>query len=116
MTSEAIRAAILQFWLSQAGANSHHADALLWQAETESRLNPQAQSRSGHCLYQWVGSRHQELLKFARLDKGCPPLTTQLRFAHLELKKPWYACFWKTKPQDARRTLRRTFGAGAKCR
>lgn len=102
-------------WLHKAGYQDFQVAALLEHADVESHFQACAAGPGGfHYLFQWGGTRLQQLQRFAH-HSGCPQLHTQLAFADRELRNdPKFACFWDAKTEDgAYAALRRGFGRGA---
>lgn len=102
-------------WLSQAGYQPFQVTALLEHAKVESGFQACAAGAGDlRYLFQWGGTRLQQLHKFAH-HSGCPQLKTQLAFADRELRNdPKFACFWDAKTEAAAYTaLRRGFGRGS---
>jgi hypothetical protein len=108
MTVEIVRAFAMQ-WLLAHGYG-YHADAVLKYIEGESGFEVCVEKRTGHFLFQWVGSRVTALHNFA--GPGCPGVETQLEFADQELRSGLYARFWSAPAGQDYKTLRRTFGQG----
>ena len=104
----------LAMWFSGHGYSPPQRDALLRQAWLESRFVADANARTGHCLYGWVGARWQALKRFAGTD-SCPPWDVQLLFADRELHSGAYSCFFTAPPARAFYVLRQTFGRGGRC-
>jgi len=102
-------------WLSAKGYRDFQVDALLEHARVESGLRACAGGPGGfHYLFQWGGTRLEQLQRFAHTS-GCPQLHTQLLFADNELRNdPKFACFWDaTTEAGAYAALRRGFGRGS---
>jgi hypothetical protein len=109
MAAEAVRAFMLS-WFMAHNYSPAHAQAMIQQANIESRLEPCVRARSGSWLYGWVGSRRKALAAYAGTS-GCPSLETQLIFADHELRTE-YTSFWEAPPQRAFHVLRQCFGRG----
>lgn len=109
MAAEAVRALMLSWFLAHNYPPSH-AEAMIRQADIESRLEPCVRSRTGSWLYGWVGSRRTALAAYAG-TAGCPSVEAQLAFADRELRTD-YASFWDASPRTAFTVLRRCFGHG----
>ena len=109
MAVAAVRAFMLSWFLAH-NYSPDHAEAMIRQADIESRLEPCVAVQSGHWLYGWVGARRRALAAYAGTN-GCPPLVTQLEFADHELRTD-YASFWEAPPHSAFAVLRRCFGRG----
>jgi len=108
------RAEIAQ-WLSKAGYREFQIEALLEHADAESHFQACAAGPGGYrYLFQWGGTRLQQLQRFAH-HSGCPQINTQLAFADKELRNdPKFACFWNaTTEPGAYAALRRGFGRGS---
>jgi hypothetical protein len=101
-------------WFRSRGYKDFQAEALMEHAQTESGYNACANGGPYHYLYQWSGTRLQQLHAFAHTD-GCPHLHAQLAFADQELKtESRFSCFWgATSEQGAYDALRRGFGRGS---
>jgi hypothetical protein len=107
--------AMVASWLSTAGYRDFQVQALLAHARVESGFQPCAAGPGGfRYLFQWGGTRLQQLQRFAH-HTGCPQLRTQLAFADKELRNdPKFSCFWNaTTEAGAYAALRRGFGGGA---
>ena len=111
MAAEAVRAFMLSWFLAH-NYSPVHADAMIQQANIESRLEPCVRSRLGSWLYGWTGSRRQALAAYAGTP-NCPSLQAQLTFADRELRTNGaYAPFWRASSATAFAVLRRCFGHG----
>jgi hypothetical protein len=102
-------------WLTKHDYRSFQVDALLEHARVESGLQACAAGPGGyHYLFQWGGTRLQQLQRFAKTS-GCPQIHTQLAFADKELRNdPKFTCFWDaTTESGAYAALRRGFGGGS---
>jgi hypothetical protein len=102
-------------WFMTHGYQQFQAMALMEHAETESGYRPCAAGPGGyHYLYQWSGTRLEQLQRFAGYA-GCPQLRTQLAYTDRELRTdPKFSCFWGAKTEDAAyAALRRGFGRGS---
>jgi tail lysozyme len=101
-------------WFMTHGYKSFQAEALMEHAQTESGYRACANGGPYRYLFQWSGTRLQQLESFAGYA-GCPQLHTQLAFADNELRNnPKFSCFWAATTEDAAYTaLRRGFGRGA---
>lgn len=111
---EAAHAEIVQ-WFHDHGYQDFQIQALVEDARTESGFRACARGPGGyHYLYQWSGTRLEQLHEFAGYS-GCPQLHTQLAFADHELRDdPKFACFWgATSEPAAYSALRRGFGQGS---
>ena len=113
MAAQAVRAFMMSWFLAHHYPPSH-ADAMIRQANLESRLQPCVRSRTGAWLYGWVGNRRRALAAYAGTS-GCPSLQAQLAFADRELRSSNFAAFWRAPPASAFTELRRCFGRG-ECR
>jgi len=105
----------IEQWLANAGYRDFQVEALVEHARTESGFRACAAGAGDlSYLFQWGGTRLQQLHRFAHTD-GCPQLHTQLAFADKELRNdPKFACFWKaTSEAGAYAALRRGFGRGS---
>ena len=109
MAAQAVRAVMLSWFLTHHYPPSH-AEAMIRQADIESRLQPCVRSRTGSWLYGWVGTRRHALAAYAG-TANCPSLETQLAFADKELHGD-FASFWHAPPQRAFTVLRECFGRG----
>ena len=109
-----VRAEIAR-WFAAAGYRDFQVAALVEHARIESGFHPCiAGAADLRYLYQWGGTRLQQLYRFAG-GRFCPPLDTQLAFANDELRnEPKFACFWRTSTASAAlAALRRGFGRGS---
>ena len=109
MTPEIVRALVLS-WLLAHGYQPFQADAVLRYIQHESAFEPCVETRRGHYLFQWVGTRKAALHVFA--GAGCPPLVKQLEFADRELRSWPFDRFWSAPPALVYRTFLRCFGMG----
>jgi hypothetical protein len=109
MAAEAVRAVMLSWFLAHNYSPSQ-AQAMIHQANIESRLQPCVRAHTGSWLYGWVGSRRKALAAYAGTT-SCPPLRTQLEFADYELRTE-YTSFWDASPRNAFHVLRKCFGRG----
>lgn len=110
MAAEAVRAFMLSWFLTH-NYSPVQADAIIRQANIESRLQPCVRSSMGSWLFGWVGKRRQALARYAG-TAGCPGLEMQLAFVDLELRREPYRAFWSAPPQTCFAALRRCFGHG----
>jgi hypothetical protein len=102
-------------WLSEKGYRDFQVEALLAHARVESGFQACAAGPGGfRYLFQWGGTRLQQLHQFAHTS-GCPQLHTQLAFADKELRNdPKFTCFWDaTTEAGAYAALRKGFGGGS---
>jgi len=113
-TPSAARAEMVE-WLSTNGYRDFQIAALVQHAKVESGFQACVGGPGGfRYLFQWGGTRLQQLQKFAR-HAGCPQLRTQLAFADKELRNdPKFTCFWNAATESgAYAALRRGFGGGS---
>src|SRR5579872_1088376 len=110
MAASAMRAVMLSWFLTHHYPPSH-AEAMIQQANIESRLQPCVRSRTGSWLYGWVGARRQALSAYAGTS-GCPSVEAQLSFADKELHTSSFSSFWRAPPDRAFSVLRQCFGRG----
>jgi hypothetical protein len=112
-TPEAARAEIYR-WFMTHGYKDFQAEALMEHAQAESGHRACANGGPYHYLFQWSGTRLEQLQKFAGYP-GCPQIHTQLAFADKELRNdPKFSCFWgATDESSAYSALRRGFGRGS---
>ena len=103
-------------WFHEHGYKDFQIQALVQHARTESGFRACVIGPGGyHYLYQWTGTRLDQLQEFAGITEGCPQIHTQLAFADKELRNdPKFACFWNATSEPAAYTaLRRGFGGGS---
>ena len=110
MAAATVRALMMSWFLAHHYPPSH-AEAMIRQADIESRFQPCVQSRTGSWLYGWVGTRRRALAAYAGAS-GCPSVQTQLAFADKELRTGSFSSFWRAAPGHAFHVLRRCFGRG----
>ena len=110
MAAVAVRALMMSWFLAHHYPPSH-AEAMIRQANIESRFQPCVRSRTGSWLYGWVGARRQALAAYAG-SSACPSVQTQLAFADKELRSGDFASFWRASPERAFAVLRQCFGRG----
>jgi len=111
MAAEGVRAFMLSWFLAH-NYSPAQADALIKQADIESRLQPCVRSATGSWLYGWTGHRRLALATYAG-SSSCPRLEVQLAFADRELRgEPAYRDFLRAPPQTCFAVLRRCFGHG----
>jgi hypothetical protein len=110
---EEARAEIYQ-WFMTHGYKDYQAEALMQHAQTESGYRACANGGPYHYLFQWTGTRLEQLHEFAGYP-GCPQIHTQLAFADNELRNERkFSCFWgATTEAAAYAALRRGFGRGS---
>ena len=110
---EAARAEIYR-WFMTHGYKGFQAEALMEHAQAESGYRACANGGPYRYLFQWTGTRLEQLQRIAGYS-GCPRIHTQLAFADKELRnEPRFSCFWgATDESSAYLALRRGFGRGS---